>query len=204
MPDPDGPVRPAHLGYARLPRAYDAPALYSSLRERLDRNGPLQVAEALLIARQVARGLTTARARGIVHRDLKAANILLRDGNAVLADFGAAVVTSDAPVADDAPRPLDGRSDVYALGCLLYEMLVGRAPEAELGPARVMVSQLTAPISMLRRMRPDVPVSVERVLHRALAEDPAARFASAELFERGLASAFRSSDALPIAVERAG
>lgn len=194
-----------------------------SLRDRLERGGRLEVRDALLVARQMARALGAAHARGIVHRDLKPENILLQDGHAVLADFGAATAGIDAssvgvtregmtvgtplymsPEQALAVPTLDGRSDIYSLGCVLFEMLSGRAPYADAGPTRAMYAHVTAPVPSLRAVRADAPLAVERLLQRALAKDPDARFPTAAHLERALSNAFRSSDALPFAAERAG
>lgn len=193
-----------------------------TLRDRLQRQGPLPIGDALLIARQVVRGLGAAHAAGVVHRDLKPENILFTGGLALLADFGAAAVAIGgaggsitqegmtigtpqymSPEQASAAESIDGRSDLYALGCVLFEMLAGRTPFADRGPAAAMAAHVSVPPPSVLRFRPDVPESVQRVLQRLLEKDPAARPETAQVVDRALAAAFRSSDALPFSAELA-
>jgi serine/threonine-protein kinase len=175
-----------------------------SLRDRLDRAGPLAVGEALRIAGEVASALEHAHRQGIVHRDIKPGNILLSDGHAVVADFGIARALTaagggltQAGLAIGTPsymspeqaagdlHEIDSRTDVYSLGSVLYEMLTGKAPYE--GPNyRAVVSQvLSGDVPRVRVVRPEVTTGTERVVMRALAKDPADRFPSAG--ELGLA-----------------
>ena len=178
-----------------------------SLRDRLEREKQLPIDDALAIAREVADALGYAHARGIVHRDIKPENILLEGGHAVVADFGIATAVSAAggdritqtgmavgtplymsPEQAAGERDLDGRSDLYALGCVLYEMLGGQPPFT--GPtvevvARQHIAVQAAPITNLR---PTVPAAVAGALARILAKNPADRFSPAAQFVQALTS----------------
>ncbi len=163
-----------------------------SLRDRLERESPLPAQEAIALARQVASALDHAHREGIVHRDIKPENILLEAGHAVVADFGIAravraaggsrltqaglaVGTPDymSPEQAAGEEEVDGRSDVYSLGCVLYEMLTGRVPE------RGRALSLTG-------LRPSVPVGLRGALERALANEPAGRFKTGGQFAAAL------------------
>jgi serine/threonine-protein kinase len=165
-----------------------------TLRERL-RRGPLPAAEARDVAVQVARGLARAHEAGITHRDIKPANVMLtRRGEAKILDFGIAKLAGDvtltrtggawgtpAYMSPEQARgqAVDSRSDVWALGVLLYEMLAGQRP-FEGDDAQVVLSSILAqePVP-LARLRPEVPLDLARVVATALAKEPAHRYASA-------------------------
>ena len=168
-----------------------------SLRERLDREGRLPVAEALRITREIGGALDFAHRAGFIHRDVKPENILFADGHAQLTDFGVArVCCGDRPdhltgegLAIGTPeymspeqasgsQDLDSRSDIYSLACVLYEMLGGDPPFAGSNPRAIMARHVTEAPKPVRTLRPDAPGAVERALARALAKDPAGRFAS--------------------------
>jgi serine/threonine-protein kinase len=170
-----------------------------SLRARLEREGMLPVPDVLRITREVAGALDYAHRQGVVHRDVKPENILLAEGQALLADFGIARATVGA--ADDQTRTatglilgtpaymspeqmgaqvdVDGRSDVYSLGCVLYEMLAGSRPFAGRTPFAVIASRLSGPPFPIDQLRPELPPQVGQALARALALDPAQRFDTA-------------------------
>ncbi|CAN5874868.1 hypothetical protein BH23GEM9_BH23GEM9_07770 [soil metagenome] len=187
-----------------------------SLREKITRDTRLAVDEALGITRQVAAALDFAHGQGVVHRDIKPENILLHEGVAMVADFGIALAvrgteanrltgtglllgTPDYMSPEQAagePAP-DARSDVYSLGCVLYEMLAGEAPHSGPTPLAVIARRLSTPPPAVRRLRRDVPVAVDRALARALAMDPADRFESAAAFAAALRSDDVVSRALP-------
>ncbi|HET9605237.1 MAG TPA: protein kinase [Gemmatimonadales bacterium] len=186
--------RPSTLLYYTMP--YIAG---DSLRDRLRREGALPVGEAVRIAHRMAAALAYAHARDVVHRDIKPENILLGDGEPMLADFGIARATglSDERLTGAgmvigtpsymspeqvAGEPTDGRSDVYALGCVLYEMLLGQPPFVG-GSAEVLLRrqrvEIPAPIAPLR---PSVTPRLQDALDRALAKLPGDRFQSAAEF----------------------
>jgi len=172
-----------------------------SLRDRLAREKQLPLDDALQIAREVADALSYAHSQGVIHRDIKPENILLESGHAVVADFGVARAITAAggerltetgialgtpaymsPEQAAGSKDLDGRSDVYSLGCVLYEMLAGRQPF--LGPTveSVVHQHLTAPPPLATAVRSAVPVPLAQTIVRALAKAPADRFASAGQF----------------------
>src|SRR6266704_1833257 len=178
-----------------------------SLRQRLDREQQLPVADALQIARDVADALAYAHRQDIVHRDIKPENILLEAGHAVVADFGIAralsaasgqVVTTGgvavgtavymSPEQGAGSRELDGRSDVYSLGCVLYEMLAGRAPFTGEIPQEILARHALEPVVPLWKLRPEIPRGVEAAVLVALAKRPAERFGTADEFAAALAA----------------
>ena len=169
-----------------------------SLRQRLDREGRLPMSSAVRIACQVGLALDYAHRHDVVHRDIKPENILLDGDQAIVADFGIATARKAASEdrltevglavgtpaymspeqAGGAPE-VDGRSDIYSLGCVLYEMLGGMPPFTGPTPQAVMAQQVLATLSPIRDRRQDVPESVERALEMALAKEPTDRFATA-------------------------
>jgi len=169
-----------------------------SLEDRIA-EGKLPAAEAARIALECARALAAAHAVGVVHRDIKPANILLdANGNATVTDFGIALVTSRPardPLGSTAGtphymspeqslgEPVDGRSDVYALGVVLYEMLTGTCPFPGRNAAEVMAKHISAPIPRLSEREPEAPVALVRLVDRMLAKDPAGRPNAAELVQ---------------------
>lgn len=179
-----------------------------SLQRRIDDAGPLSVVETLRIARQVAAGLAAAHAQGLVHRDVRPANILLENGveRAVVTDFGLARAIDDATVTCSgviagtpqymAPEQargesIDRRADLFSLGSVIYAMCTGRAPfraETTLGVLRRVCDDEPHPI---RELNPEVPAWLADFVARLHAKDPAARFQEArevaDLLERGLA-----------------
>ena len=176
-----------------------------SLEDRMAREGPLPLGEALRIAREVAAALAYAHQHGVVHRDIKPANIMLSAGEAVVADFGIAKAISDAghekitqtgiaigspvymsPEQATGERELDGRSDIYSLGCVVYEMLTGEPPVMGNTPTEVLSHRLMDDVLPLASRVKGVPREVEAVIERALAKDRHDRYPSAEAFAEAL------------------
>ena len=177
-----------------------------SLRDRLRREKQLPVQDALRIAGEVADALSYAHGRGIVHRDIKPENILLESGHAVVADFGIAHAIdvaggerlTETGVAIGTPmymspeqvageRELDARSDVYALACVVYEMLAGQTPFTGPTAESVIHQHMLAAPPMVTQLRPAAPAGVAMALQRALSKTPADRFPSVSQFAAALA-----------------
>jgi serine/threonine-protein kinase len=178
-----------------------------SLRDRLVREKQLPIADAVRIAKEVASALDYAHRHGVIHRDIKPENILLHDGQALVADFGIALAMSQAggtrmtetgmslgtphymsPEQAMGEREITARSDVYALGCVTYEMLTGDPPftgsTAQAIVAKVMTDEPMPP----RRHRKTVPEAVEAAVLTALEKLPADRFPSAAAFAEALSA----------------
>ena len=178
-----------------------------SLRDRLDREPQLPVEQAVQIAREVADALSDAHGHDVVHRDIKPENILLEAGHAVVSDFGIArAITATAgatltetgivigtpaymsPEQASGTGPIDGRSDVYSLGCVLYEMLAGEPPYTGASAQVVIAKRFTDPVPSVRRLREGVPPAIDAAVSRALAKAAVDRFATAALFAEALAA----------------
>jgi TolB-like protein/Flp pilus assembly protein TadD len=191
-----------------------------SLRQRLQRETQLPLDDALQIGRAVAAALDYAHRHNVVHRDIKPENVMLHEGAAMVTDFGIAkAVTAAAsdnltqtgtavgtpaymsPEQAGGEAELDGRSDIYSLGCVVYEMLAGRTPFT--GPtAQSIIAQCFAePVPPLRSLRDTVPDGVERAVLRSLAKIPGDRFATAAQFAQALGSVGASTPpgAMPVA-----
>jgi len=156
-----------------------------SLRDRLDRDRQLPVDEAVRIATDVADALQAAHDQGVIHRDIKPANILLSKGRPLVADFGGTpyYMSPEQASADQQPR---AASDVYSLGCVLYEMLVGDPPysgsSAQAVLAKILMGEAPAP----RKARPSIPSNVDAAIRKSLEKLPADRFGSVEDFAKAL------------------
>ena len=178
-----------------------------SLRARLEREGPLDVAEALGIAREVADGLAYAHRRGVVHRDIKPENIMLASGHALIADYGIARARAASggealtlqgvlvgtplymsPEQAAADPDVDARADVYSLGCVLYEMLTGAAPFDAPNFQAILVRHVTFPVPSARATREAVPRAVDALIARAMAKEPAERFPDGGAFAAAIAA----------------
>ncbi|MEA2694722.1 MAG: eukaryotic-like serine/threonine-protein kinase [Acidobacteriota bacterium] len=164
-----------------------------SLERRIAR-GPLALEQALDVAVQIAQGLAKAHQHGIVHRDVKPANLFLTEAGVKILDFGIAKLTREAGptrlgaslgtpsyMAPEQTRgeEIDARADVWSLGVVLYEMLAGRRPFAGGSDAAVVHAVLHEAPEPLSRLRPEVPRELERIVSRLLAKDPGQRYADA-------------------------
>jgi serine/threonine-protein kinase len=178
-----------------------------SLRDRLRRVGHLPIDGAVRITAEVARALDYAHGHDVVHRDIKPENVLLHNDQAVVADFGicrAITHSTDAdpitlagmavgtpqymsPEQASGEREIDGRSDIYSLGCVLYEMLVGDPPFTGRTAQAVIAKRFAGSIPSIRIVRPEVPIELERAVLRALALAPADRFQTGTEFAAVLA-----------------
>ena len=173
-----------------------------SLRERLDAERQLPLDEALRVTREVASALDYAHRQRVVHRDIKPENILLHEGNAMVADFGIGKALSGAagvtqtglaigtpaymsPEQAMGEPEIDGRSDIYSLGCVLYEMLTGEVPFTGPTAQAVMTKRFISPVPHVKAMR-DVPEGLDEVVTRSLARTPVDRFPTAAHFAEAL------------------
>jgi serine/threonine-protein kinase len=175
-----------------------------SLRQRLLRERQLPVPESLQIAREVADALSYAHSCNVVHRDIKPANILLDSGHALVADFGVARAVGGAqtssghvigtpaymsPEQVDGSEYLDGRSDIYSLGAVLFEMLTGEPPFRGSTVTAIIANRLTSPAPSARAFRELVPEAVDSAVKKAMANLPADRFTSATQFAEAIGTA---------------
>src|SRR5437660_9426038 len=179
-----------------------------SLRDRLRREQQLPIEEAVRIAREVATALSHAHSHDVVHRDIKPENILLSGGEAVVADFGIAraIVAAGAETLTDTglavgtpgymspeqatgAEHVDGRSDIYSLGCVLYEMLAGHPPFTGSNAQEILGRHAIDGVPAVRAARNGVPLAVEQTITRSLAKQPADRFATTDEFAEALSRA---------------
>ncbi|HEX6059066.1 MAG TPA: serine/threonine-protein kinase [Gemmatimonadaceae bacterium] len=192
-----------------------------SLRQRLERERRMEIREAVRLAREAADALGYAHGAGVVHRDIKPENILLSGRHAMIADFGIARIVdgvrsrqrlTDAGAGSPGTpaymspeqlmgETLDGRSDIYSLGCTLYEMLAGEAPFAG---ASGFARRFTEPPPSVARLRGDVPAPLDEAIRRAMERLPEDRFATAEQFADALAGAgpAQATRSVPVAAPR--
>ena len=189
-----------------------------SLRARIARQRQMPLEEAVGIACDVAEALDYAHRHNVVHRDVKPENILFEDNHATIADFGVALGVTTAtrqrlteagfvigtpeymsPEVCAGDDDVDGRSDEYALGCVLYEMLAGRPPFTAATPQGVIARHLADSVPPLGTVRPDAPANVVRVVMRALAKARADRFPTLQAFADALRSAASDPEAAALA-----
>jgi formylglycine-generating enzyme required for sulfatase activity/tRNA A-37 threonylcarbamoyl transferase component Bud32 len=195
-----------------------------SLRDRLQREKQLPLDDALRIMRDVTDALHHAHGRGVIHRDIKPENILLSDGHALVADFGIAAaidVAGDSsrltrtgfavgtpaymsPEQALGERTIDARADIYALGCVLYEMLAGEPPFNGPTAQVVLARRLHEPVPSLRFIRELVPEAIDQAITKALARAPADRHASAGKFAEALTQPVASATSGELATHAGG
>jgi len=190
-----------------------------SLRSRLRRERQLPVEEALRIATETARALDYAHRQGVMHRDIKPENILLtKDGDTLVADFGIARALAGSedhltetgmslgtpaymsPEQASGDKAVDARTDVYSLGCVLYEMLAGEPPYTGPTAQVIIMKRFTEPVPSVRTARPHVPEALDQVIQQALAPIPADRFATSREFARALQPSVTTATAAPTSV----
>jgi eukaryotic-like serine/threonine-protein kinase len=178
-----------------------------TLREKLDRETQLGIDEAVRVTREVADALDYAHRHGVIHRDIKPENILLHDGRPMVADFGIALALSAAaggrmtetglslgtphymsPEQATAEKELTNRSDIYSLGCVLYEMLTGSPPHVGATAQQIIMKIVTDTARPVTQLRKSVPSNVAAAVAKALEKLPADRFESAKAFADALAN----------------
>jgi serine/threonine-protein kinase len=181
-----------------------------TVRARLSRSGALPLDEAVSIAREVADAIGYAHGKGIVHRDIKPDNILLEDGHAIVVDFGIARAVGEAssdrvtltgmaigtpqymsPEQMEGHAAIDPRSDIYALGSVLYEMIAGSPPYSAPTTQALMARRLTENAPSVRISRETVPPALDATLQRALQRMPGDRFQTAQEMSNALANVYR-------------
>ncbi len=187
-----------------------------SLRDRLNHEHQLPIDDAIRLTEQIASALDYAHRHGVIHRDIKPENVLLHEGEAMVTDFGIALAISEAggtrltetgfslgtphymsPEQVAGERALDARSDVYALGCVLFEMLAGEPPFTGNTAQSVIAKRLSESPPSVSTLRDTVPDALSATVTKALARSPADRYESAAAFAAALA------DTTTIATERA-
>ena len=182
-----------------------------SLKERLEREVHLPIDDAIKLACEVADALGAAHARGLIHRDIKPANILLEGGHALVSDFGIARAVDQAgetltgsgvaigtvgymsPEQATGDKRIDARSDLYGLGCVLYEMLAGEMPFTGPSGAAVIAKQLNQPVMPISTVRDTVPDEIDDVLRKVLEKVAADRYTNAAEFKQALESAAKAA-----------
>lgn len=185
-----------------------------TLTERLAQ-GPMSLEETARIISRLAPALDAAHARGIIHRDIKPGNILFDQyGNAFLSDFGIARLSQEgmttltggstlgtpaymSPEQIQGDRKIDGRSDIYALGAVIFQMLTGQMPYQADTPAKMMMMHVLQPVPQILDTRPDLPPGCDALIIRAMAKNPDDRFATAGEISQVLDDSYRMGGAFP-------
>ncbi|MBE0591214.1 MAG: protein kinase, partial [Gemmatimonadales bacterium] len=184
-----------------------------SLRQKLHRERQLPIHEALQLTQEIAEGLGYAHEQGVIHRDIKPENILLSHGHALIADFGIAKAVAKpgashltstgisvgtplymSPEQAAGDPHVDHRSDIYSIGCMLYEMLAGEPPFTGPNVQAVMAKHAIDPRPRVRTVRDAVAESLDAAIGRAMARAPADRFDSAHAFAAALSAVPRSAE----------
>ena len=182
-----------------------------SLRDRIERENQLSLDDALRIAAEVASALDYSHRQQVIHRDIKPENILLHEGAALVADFGIGkAVSTNKPITHtglaigtpaymspeqaSGEHTIDGRSDLYSLGCVLYEMLTGEPPFTGPNARAIIAKRFMSPVPKVQVTR-DVPDEVEAALGRSLARSAADRYRTGAEFADALRAAMRKGDA---------
>src|SRR5689334_23248389 len=180
----------------------------NSLRHKLDKERQLSLDDALRITREVASALDYAHRHQVMHRDVKPENILLHEGAALVADFGIGKALSGgksitqsgitvgtpaymSPEQASGDTGVDGRSDLYSLGCVLYEMLTGEPPFTGVNAQAIIAKRFVSPVPSVRTTR-DVPQAVDAALMRALARTPVDRYRTVAEFSTALKSVLQT------------
>ena len=183
-----------------------------TLRDRLKREHQLPIDEAVRLALEVADALDFAHTHDVIHRDIKPENILQHDGHAVVADFGIARAirrsagewTTSAGMAVGSPaymspeqasgdRQIDGRTDIYSLACVLYEMLTGQPPFSGRSAHLIIVARMTSVARPVKELRAGIPPELDLAVSKALARAPSDRYATAGEFGAALAASLRAA-----------
>ncbi len=176
-----------------------------TLRDRMNRDGQLSIDDSIKITEQIAGALEHAHRRDVIHRDIKPENILFHEGVAMVADFGIALAVKSAggerltetglslgtpsymsPEQVSGDREIDGRSDVYSLACVLYEMLAGEPPFTGPNAQAIVARHMTDPVPPITTVRSSVPQPVAAAITKALGKAPIDRFESAKAFVEAL------------------
>lgn len=191
-----------------------------SLADRLQK-GPIPIDETAEILKRLGSALDRAHEQGIIHRDLKPSNVLFDEySDAYLADFGIVRLASSSealtasgslvgtptymsPEQVYGDKQLDGRSDIYALGVILFQMLTGQTPYEADTPARLMMKHVMDPVPHVKDRRPDLPDEFDDIINRAMAKEPAERFPKASELSSALTAVTKRSDKDELAAELA-